>query len=87
MFSGVLQLSHNAPVVCPSLYASFFYLCQGKDGAAGRTKEELQDGAETHLLQTSAGGCLRSSHPKDESVGLQPWDRKRRKILGTEMSQ
>lgn len=35
MFSRVLQLSHNAPVVCSSLFASFFYLCLGKDAAVG----------------------------------------------------
>lgn len=58
----------------------FLNPCQGKGGAVvglGR--------AETHLSQSPAGGCLKSSHPRDESVGLQPWGKEGEKSQTTSL--
>lgn len=79
-YSELQHISHNAPEVCPGFSASFLDPCQGKGGAVigvGR--------AETHLSQSPAGGCLKSSHPRGESVGLQPWGKERGKSQTTSL--
>lgn len=71
------ELQHSIPQCSrglPCFSASFLDPCQGKGGAVVRVGR-----AETHLSQSPAGGCLKSSHPRGESVGLQPWGKERGK--------